>query len=85
MEGLSARGIVCTECGRKSSHGYLLFLGLARVKTFFRELYKYPLSPPLLLLPSYFKTLISKTSGALFDEIRDSPETPHSFGALLSH
>ena len=28
----------CTGCGRKSSHGYLLFLGLARAKTFFRGL-----------------------------------------------
>ena len=26
-------------CGRKSSHGYLLFLDLARAKTFFRGLY----------------------------------------------
>ena len=28
-----------TGCGRKSSHGYLLFLGLACAKTFFRGLY----------------------------------------------
>ena len=31
--------VIYTGCGRKSSHGYLLFLGLARAKTFFRGLY----------------------------------------------
>ena len=37
--GAPAHPIYSTGCGRKSSHGYLLFLGLALAKTFFWGLY----------------------------------------------